>query len=143
MSDERPEDRRERRPAPYRSGDRTRERPRPQRADGDHGPPDDRDGAGDRHRDAPRRRRRPDAAEAADRAAQHIRTLTNRVVEGVIGVEPGDDGGYLVTVEVLETQRIPNTSDVLAEYEVGVDEDGGLLSYRRRDRYTRGSSRSE
>jgi gas vesicle protein GvpO len=43
-----------------------------------------------------------------------------------------------VGVEVVETQRIPNTMDILAVYETDLDESGELLSYRRVDRYPRG-----
>jgi hypothetical protein len=43
-----------------------------------------------------------------------------------------------VGVEVLETRRIPDTADVLAEYEIDADEHGRLLGYRRTRRYARG-----
>jgi hypothetical protein len=38
---------------------------------------------------------------------------------------------------VLELRRIPETSDVLATYEVELDDDGSLTGYRRVKRYTR------
>ncbi len=39
---------------------------------------------------------------------------------------------------MLELRRIPNTTDVLAIYEVTVDSDGDLEGYRRLHRYVRG-----
>ena len=39
---------------------------------------------------------------------------------------------------MLELSRIPNTTDVLATYEVEVDSDGELMEYRRVHRYVRG-----
>ena len=58
--------------------------------------------------------------------------------EGVTGLERTDDG-WKVQVEVVEVRRIPDTTDVLALYEVEVDEHGELEGYRRVRRYTRGA----
>jgi hypothetical protein len=44
-----------------------------------------------------------------------------------------------VQVEVLELRRVPNTTDVLAVYEVSVDRDGDLEGYTRLHRYVRGT----
>ena len=78
-----------------------------------------------------------DAHEAARRAVEHLTTLSHHAPEGVVGIDR-DDGGWTVTVEVLEDAHVPSTSDVLAEYEVRLDLDGGLVSARRRRRYVRG-----
>jgi hypothetical protein len=43
-----------------------------------------------------------------------------------------------VLVEVVESHRIPETTDIMAVYEVDVDNDGAVTGYRRRDRYVRG-----
>ena len=50
------------------------------------------------------------------------------------------EDGWLIGIEVLETHRIPDSTDILAEYRVEVDEQGGLVSYRRAQRYYRGRS---
>jgi hypothetical protein len=55
----------------------------------------------------------------------------------VVSLERTDDG-WRIGVEVLETRRIPDTADVLAEYEVDADERGRLVGYRRTRRYARG-----
>ena len=78
-----------------------------------------------------------DAHEAAKRAVEHLTALTHHTPEGVVGVER-DDGGWTVTVEALEDAHVPSTSDVLAEYEVRLDADGGLVSATRCRRYVRG-----
>lgn len=70
---------------------------------------------------------------------QVMHTLAKLVgcpVEGVTGLRRTDDGWVLV-VEVLEVERIPETTDVLASYEVEVDRDGGVVSFERRRRYER------
>jgi hypothetical protein len=41
-------------------------------------------------------------------------------------------------VEVVEVRRIPDTTDVLALYEVEMDTDGAMEGYRRLRRYARG-----
>jgi hypothetical protein len=70
-------------------------------------------------------------------AAQQLLQLTGKEAEGITGLERTDDG-WTVHVEVLELRRIPNTTDVLATYEVTVDSDGELEGYRRLRRYVRG-----
>jgi hypothetical protein len=64
--------------------------------------------------------------------------LTGKPAESVTGLERADDG-WTVEVEVLELERIPSTTDVLATYQVSLDDDGELLGCRRVRRYLRGS----
>ena len=82
------------------------------------------------------------AAKAGQQAMRQIAELTGKQTEGITGVEPGDDG-WIVGVEVVEDQRIPSSTDILATYETEVDADGELVSYRRVKRYTRGHGDSE
>jgi len=74
----------------------------------------------------------------AGEAARQLLELTGKEPEGIIGLERTEDG-WKVEVEVLELRRIPNTTDVLAIYELTVDSDGELEGYRRRHRYVRGT----
>ena len=85
------------------------------------------------------RPRRLSAADAARAAMVQIADLTAHDVEGVISVERNGDG-WRVGVEVVESHRIPDSADILASYEVGLDEDGELISYRRTKRYLRGQT---
>ena len=86
--------------------------------------------------------RRASATQVAARAAQQLLELTGKESEGVTGLNRGDDG-WTVEVEVVEVRRIPNTTDVLALYEVTTDERGDLLGYRRLRRYARGTPGEE
>nr|WP_297419174.1 gas vesicle protein GvpO [uncultured Nocardioides sp.] len=88
---------------------------------------------------SPRKRRGPEIA--AD-AARQLVELTGRDVEGVTSLERTDDG-WRVEVEVLEVRRIPDTTDVLATYELTLDEDGDIEGYRRLHRYVRGTPGEE
>ncbi len=51
-----------------------------------------------------------------------------------------EDDGWCVVVDVLEVPRIPDTTSLLASYEVQLDRDGELLQYRRVRRYRRGAA---
>ena len=77
------------------------------------------------------------ASQVAAQAASELVELTGKGVEGVTGLERTDDG-WTVQVEVVEVRRIPDTTDVLALYEVTTDNQGALLGYRRIRRYARG-----
>lgn len=68
---------------------------------------------------------------------RQLADLTGKRPEGIVGVEPGDDG-WLVSVEVVEDRRVPSSTDLLASYEVELDLGGELLAYRRVRRYARG-----
>ena len=77
------------------------------------------------------------AAFIARRAVEQITALVRRRPERVISIEPAD-GGWRVGVEVVETARIPDTTDILGVLEVLLDANGDLVSYRRTGRYVRG-----
>ncbi len=70
-------------------------------------------------------------------AARQLLELTGKEAEGVTSLQRTDDG-WQVQVEVVEVRRIPDTTDVLAIYELDVDEQGALEGYRRVRRYARG-----
>ena len=77
------------------------------------------------------------AMTVAVEASRQLTELTGRAPEAVTGVSRSDDG-WRVQLEVLEVRRIPDTTDVLAAYEVDLDPDGDLVGYRRSRRYVRG-----
>ncbi|GAA0504003.1 gas vesicle protein [Saccharopolyspora subtropica] len=116
-------------------------RPRAREPDGDeaHARPRRPAEDDDRPRSAPPALKAPQAARMAVR---HVAEMTGKDAEGVTSLQRSDEG-WLVHVEVVETHRVPDTMDILAVYEVQLDEDGDLLSYRRIDRYARGRGRSD
>jgi len=73
----------------------------------------------------------------ARRAAGFVARLSGRRPESVISIER-KDAEWRVGVEVIEVSRIPDSADILAVYEVRLDADGDLISYRRIRRYARG-----
>jgi hypothetical protein len=79
----------------------------------------------------------PDDAKAAvERARDQLETLLGRAVETVSAFERTHDG-WLVTLEVVELPRIPESTDVLASYELELDDDRNLRRYARVGRYYR------
>lgn len=97
-------------------------------------------GSGTSTRQRTREPRVRGAQDAARRAGDALRELVDHHLEGVSGVRKGEDGGWIVDVDVLEVARIPDTTSLLATYEVELDADGELSQYRRTARYRRGGA---
>lgn len=70
-------------------------------------------------------------------ASQQLQELLGRPPESISALRPTDDG-WEAEVEVLELERIPETTSVLASYRVTLDAEGELMAYERIRRYTRG-----
>ncbi|HET9128353.1 MAG TPA: gas vesicle protein [Propionibacteriaceae bacterium] len=72
-----------------------------------------------------------------EHALAEVADLVGCPAEGVTGIR-GTDDGWIATIEVLEVGRVPETTDVLASYEVTVDRDGDVTEFHRVRRYLRG-----
>ena len=120
---------------PTRSGSKARPRTS---SDGEESSTE-REESAKRSQSAPRSQARPktSASKVAAEAKKELMALTGKDTEGVTGLEKNEDG-WLVRVEVVELRRIPDTTDVLALYEVQTDSHGSLESYKRVRRYVRG-----
>lgn len=77
-----------------------------------------------------------DAREAVRRARDELRELRGGEPDSVSAVTRTAEG-WLIGLEVVEVHRVPESTDVLATYEVELTDDGGLLSFERRRRYYR------
>jgi hypothetical protein len=77
-----------------------------------------------------------DVRSIANRARDQLRDLHGGDAESVTSLERIGDG-WRVTFEVLEVERIPSSTDVLATYVVEVDDESRLLSFERVRRYAR------
>ena len=65
--------------------------------------------------------------------------LTGQEPERVSGMRAAEDGWSLLA-DVVELERIPSTTSVLATYRVDVDEEGNLRGYERLRRFVRGAT---
>ncbi|WP_435188937.1 gas vesicle protein [Streptomyces sp. bgisy126] len=90
-----------------------------------------------RRRAAPRKAKAVDAGSAMSSAAEQLAKLLGRPPESVSSLRP-TDSGWEAQVEVVELERIPDTTSVLASYKVSLDEEGALISFERTRRYSRG-----
>jgi hypothetical protein len=79
------------------------------------------------------------ASELGAAALTTVAELTGYETEAITGLE-WDGNHWQVKVDALELARIPNTTDVLGEYIVELDERGVLHGYRRVRRFVRGQA---
>ena len=84
------------------------------------------------------------AVELARAAMTAVQELTGYRPEAATALEWDEESdSWRVTVEVLELERVPNTTDVIGAYEVRLDPQGTLHGYKRLRRFPRGESREE
>src|SRR4051794_24028659 len=83
-----------------------------------------------------KRRRRLPAVQVVRQGVDQLREITGRGPDTVSGIEPIEDG-WILQVELVELERVPASTSVLATYEAELDEEGNLLEYRRVRRYFR------
>ncbi|MGK4585244.1 gas vesicle protein [Kitasatospora sp. HPMI-4] len=104
-------------------------------------PPTGRAGPGRTRREVGETRRPPQrrvsAPQAMRYAAQQLTELLGRTPESVSALKPIEDG-WQADVEVVELERVPETTSVIASYRVTLDKEGELMAYERIRRYTRG-----
>jgi hypothetical protein len=75
--------------------------------------------------------------EIATRAKDQLTSLTGLTPSTVSSLSHEDDGWHIVA-DLIEMKRIPDSADILATYDVRLDDKGNLVSYQRTRRYTRG-----
>jgi hypothetical protein len=75
-------------------------------------------------------------AQLGQNALEEVEALVGCPAEGVSSIRRTDDG-WVAQVDVLELARVPETTDVLASYEVSIDSDGSVVGYRRTHRFLR------
>lgn len=90
-------------------------------------------------RETGERRHRPSkgAAWAMRTASEQLAELIGRSPDSISSLKPTNDG-WEADVEVLELERVPDTTSVMATYRVSLDKEGDLVAYERTRRYTRG-----
>ncbi|WP_303646667.1 gas vesicle protein GvpO, halophile-type [Haladaptatus sp. DYF46] len=86
-------------------------------------------------------------AENGEFDVMDVRETVESVADDLVGhpldgiIEIMDDGdGWEVVVEMVERSAIPDTQDILGQYEISLSESGDVTGYRLRERYRRGDS---
>jgi hypothetical protein len=80
---------------------------------------------------------KPSAGELSRAALRTVSELTGYAPEAVTSLE-WDGDVWRITVDALELERVPRTTDVLGSYVVSLDDEGILRGYRRTRRFQRG-----
>jgi len=75
-------------------------------------------------------------AEAVDRAKKQLSDLIERKPSSVTAVSK-DEEGWHISLEMLERKAIPDHMDLLARYDVLLDEEGNVVKFNRGDLRTR------
>lgn len=70
-------------------------------------------------------------AEIVTQAREQLSQLTGLELSSTLGAKRTEEG-WQVTIEMIEKHSIPDQMDILARYEVRMDEDGNLLDFKRR-----------
>src|SRR3954451_22994338 len=79
------------------------------------------------------------AAELSRAALTTVKELTGYRPEAVTALE-WDGEFWRITVDALELERVPKTTDVLGSYMVQLDDQGTLHGYKRAGRFVRGQA---
>jgi hypothetical protein len=82
-------------------------------------------------------------AELAQQARHQVAALTGLESGTVTGLDRTGDDHWVVTVEVVELERIPNTMDVMGTFEVTLSEEGEVVGLRRSGRRRRSQTDQE
>jgi hypothetical protein len=78
-------------------------------------------------------------AAAVRRAVTDFAVFVQQEPERISGIRRSDDG-WSVLVDVLELERVPATTSVLATYRVDLDSEGEIRGYERLRRFTRATT---
>jgi len=62
--------------------------------------------------------------------------VIGRGLDGIIEVTRNDDN-WRAVVEIIERRSVPDTQDILGQYEIELDESGEVIGYRRLEKYRR------
>lgn len=81
-------------------------------------------------------------ADAQTRAREAAHDLLEHQFEGMIKVEPNEEG-WRTVVEVVERNAVPDTQDIIGRYEITLDGAGTATGYELLERYRRGDMKEE
>lgn len=71
-----------------------------------------------------------------ERTKRQMATMTGLAAETISRFDRGEEG-WSVTIDMLEHRAIPRTQDVLASFDVALDEAGNVRRWRRTGRFVR------
>jgi hypothetical protein len=87
-------------------------------------------------------RKKMKPVEVVRKAREQFEELLGQRAESASGFSADGNSGWVVNLEVVELERIPPSTSLIASYEVRLDGDGDLVEYKRLRRYSRNQSDS-
>lgn len=81
--------------------------------------------------------KKPSIKEIIEKVKKELADLTGFSSPSGVGAK-GKDGGWIVTIQIMEKKSIPEGMDVLGIYEVATDSEGAILGYERKEIRRRG-----
>src|SRR3954447_1124123 len=88
------------------------------------------------HPDRAERSSRLGAQDAVALAKTQLLEMTGKPCESVSGLNRTREG-WKIQLDVVELERIPHSTDIMASYQVELDQRGELMRYERLARYYR------
>ena len=80
-----------------------------------------------------------DVSVLIEKARGELCKLTGLKASSIIGIVNGDNE-WRISIEMVEKESIPDQMDILATYEVSIDEEGNLLGFERKSMRKRGDA---
>jgi len=62
--------------------------------------------------------------------------VIGRSLDGIVEISRTDEA-WRAVVEIIERRSVPDTQDILGQYEIELDDDGEVIGYRRLEKYRR------
>jgi hypothetical protein len=79
----------------------------------------------------------PGIKDIIEKAKKELVELTGFTSPSGIGAKK-QDGGWVVTIQIMEKKSIPEGMDILGIYDVKIDSEGNILGYERKEIRRRG-----
>jgi len=80
--------------------------------------------------------------EIVETAKRQMVAITGLPADTVARLDRAEDG-WAVAIDMLEHRAIPRTHDLIAAFEVTLDDGGKVVRWKRTGRFQRGQSREE
>ncbi len=79
----------------------------------------------------------PTMLEAIGHAKRAVQEMTALPIDSVVRCKSGEGGGWVIVVDVIEAAARMGDNDLLASYEINLDEQAALTQFARLRRYHR------
>jgi hypothetical protein len=82
-------------------------------------------------------------SELISRTKEQMQAITGLAPETVSRLDPAAEGGWHVGIDMVEHQAVPRTYDLLASFDVSLDDTGAIRCWHRTGRFVRNQQTTE